>query len=264
MAIQAPSPQPNLTPNDATILTALFDPETLPSTTSTTPKTARIDSTLPSLPQIPDNLLATLEAEQKTLIGRLNSTPSASEIKSIEAAITNTIETHPTYPSAYLNRAQITRLLLETTHGTLFTPQTTEPLQSILTDLQTAIALTTPSHPTPSSPISPYQSHILLTAHSHLAYLYLKASETSSLFSSSSSSSSPSASTSTSSALPKQIAGKSQTELEELASKEFGKAAWYGDPVAREMSVRTNPYAKMCGAIVRNAIEEERKGAGWG
>lgn len=64
--------------------------------------------------------------------------------------------------------------------------------------------------------------------------------------------------------LPKDIANRSKSELEDMASKQFSKAAWYGDPVAREMSVRTNPYAKMCGAIVREAIEEERRGAGFG
>lgn len=51
-------------------------------------------------------------------------------------------------------------------------------------------------------------------------------------------------------------------ELEELASRDFAAAARYGDDVAREMSVRTNPYAKMCGSIVRNALVEERKCGG--
>ena len=51
-----------------------------------------------------------------------------------------------------------------------------------------------------------------------------------------------------------------KSELEEAASRDFAAAARYGDEVAREMSVRTNPYAKMCGAIVRNALKEEREG----
>lgn len=53
--------------------------------------------------------------------------------------------------------------------------------------------------------------------------------------------------------------GKGKSELEELASTDFASAARFGDEVAREMSVRTNPYAKMCGAIVKNALREERK-----
>ena len=56
-----------------------------------------------------------------------------------------------------------------------------------------------------------------------------------------------------------ELNGLGKSELEELASKDFAAAARFGDEVAREMSVRTNPYAKMCGAIVRNALAEERK-----
>lgn len=56
--------------------------------------------------------------------------------------------------------------------------------------------------------------------------------------------------------------GMGKTELEEAASKDFSGAARFGDEVAREMSVRTNPYAKMCGAIVRNALKEEREMVG--
>ena len=56
-----------------------------------------------------------------------------------------------------------------------------------------------------------------------------------------------------------ELKGLEQSELEELASKDFAAAARYGDEAAREMSVRTNPYAKMCGAIVKNALREERK-----
>jgi hypothetical protein len=72
---------------------------------------------------------------------------------------------------------------------------------------------------------------------SHRAYLYLKAAETGI-----------------------SLKGQGKNALEELASTDFASAARYGDEVAREMSVRTNPYAKMCGAIVRNALAEERKG----
>jgi hypothetical protein len=34
------------------------------------------------------------------------------------------------------------------------------------------------------------------------------------------------------------------------------KAA-YGDALGKQMAVKTNPYAKMCGAIVRDALQEE-------
>jgi len=77
---------------------------------------------------------------------------------------------------------------------------------------------------------------MLRTAYAHRAYLYLKATEAG-----------------------VELHGMGKSELEELASADFAAAARFGDEVAREMSVRTNPYAKMCGAIVRNALAEERK-----
>lgn len=108
----------------------------------------------------------------------------------------------------------------------------------LFTDLSRAIHLSLPPS-SPTDPVSAYQARILRTAYSHRAFLYLKASETST-----------------------DLKGLGKNELEELASKDFAAAARYGDEVAREMSVRTNPYAKMCGAIVKNALREEKKGSG--
>jgi hypothetical protein len=34
----------------------------------------------------------------------------------------------------------------------------------------------------------------------------------------------------------------------------------YGNELAREMAVRTNPYAKLCGGIVKGALMEEVRG----
>lgn len=110
-------------------------------------------------------------------------------------------------------------------------------IEALFSDLSHAVALCMPS-PAATSAVSPYQARILRTAFSHRAYLYLKAAETGI-----------------------EHKGKAKSELEESASSDFAAAARYGDEVAREMSVRTNPYAKMCGAIVRNALAEERKEA---
>lgn len=42
-----------------------------------------------------------------------------------------------------------------------------------------------------------------------------------------------------------------------MAARDFDAGGRYGNPVAREMSVRTNPYAKLCGNIVREAMRRE-------
>jgi hypothetical protein len=50
---------------------------------------------------------------------------------------------------------------------------------------------------------------------------------------------------------------ESAERLEERASQEFALAGKYGSDLARAMAVRTNPYAKMCGAIVKTALQRE-------
>jgi len=267
MAIQTPSAETTakLTPNDATILSALFDPESLSSSVSAATNTARIDSSLPSLPQIPDSELADLEIKQKEMIARLSANESQiEEVLSIKKELDEAISRHSNYPSAYLNRAQVNRISLESRPGgsdAIFSSENLAQnggrVDELFTDLSAAIKVSSPK--SQNDPVSPFQARILRSAHSHRAYLYLKASET--LFPSPFSSDTDS--TSGEVALLNALEGLSKTDMEDLASKDFSKAAWYGDEVAREMSVRTNPYARMCGAIVRNAIREERKEAGW-
>ncbi|KAF2280505.1 uncharacterized protein EI97DRAFT_430213 [Westerdykella ornata] len=258
MAIPHPTPPVSLTPNDARILTALFDPETLPSNISTSKSPSTIDPSLPAHPSIPSERLNALEARQNELVKRTaNASGEEAEkiLEEVEYELHAIIKEEAEYPSAYLNRAMLRRMRLEnamncstpTSPSETASEKASPPTQSIFTyhpeshiepifaDLSKAITLSTPSPST--SPASTYQARILRTAHSHRAYLYLKASE---------------------SGNGKLFKGRSKTDLEELASRDFSQAAKYGDEVAREMSVRTNPYAKMCGAIVRNALREER------
>jgi hypothetical protein len=60
-------------------------------------------------------------------------------------------------------------------------------------------------------------------------------------------------------ALPPTLTGLSSTALEELASRDFTLGGRYGNKVARQLSVQTNPYAKACGAIVKEALRKERE-----
>lgn len=57
--------------------------------------------------------------------------------------------------------------------------------------------------------------------------------------------------------LPSRLRGMQSAQLEELASRDFALGGRYGNKVARGLSVRTNPYAKACGAIVREALKGE-------
>lgn len=231
------TPDTTLSANDARILNALFDPETLPSSVAAAKSTSTIDDSLPSHPSITSSQLSKLEAQQNELVRHITSSSSSSDTEAAIKQQDEIISNYPAYPSAYLNRAMLRRMKLESAlpkDASIFSSPELE-VDALFADLSRSISTSLPSSSATTS-VSTYQARILRTAYSHRAYLYLKAAE-----------------------LGIEWRGKGKSDLEELASADFASAARFGDEVAREMSVRTNPYAKMCGAIVRNALKEERK-----
>jgi hypothetical protein len=226
-----------LSTNDKRVLNALFDPESLPSSVAKSKDATAVDATLPAHPSISTSHLSTLEAQQQEIIQYVSSSSDSASIDAATTKLDNMIALWPNYGSAYVNRAMLRRINIESSlrkDGHIFTAPSSS-IKALFTDLARAIHLSLPSS-SPTAPVSTYQARILRTAHSHRAYLYLKAAESGT-----------------------ELDGAGKSELEELASKDFASAARYGDEVAREMSVRTNPYAKMCGVIVRNALREERE-----
>lgn len=238
MAIDVPDT--TLSANDKRILSALFDPETLPSSVAKSKDAAAINVSLPPHPSISSSQLSTLEDQQNRIVKQVSSSSDVNTMKEAITQLDEVISTWPNYPSAYVNGAMLRRMKMEASlqdnTQNIFSASSSSDIEALFTDLARAIHLSLPSS-SPTAPVSPYQARILRTAYSHRAYMYLKAVETGT-----------------------GLKGLGKSELEELASKDFAAAARYGDEVAREMSVRTNPYAKMCGAIVRNALREEREG----
>jgi hypothetical protein len=224
-----------LSANDKRILDALFDPETLPSSIAESKTEVVVDPSLPSHPNISSSMIAQLEDEQNQIIRQVSSGADNAAVEDALYKMNEIVKQWPTYPSTFVNRAMLRRMQLESRYSeqTIFRASE-EAIEDLFLDLSSAIdtALSTSS---PTGPVSIYQARILRTAYSHRAYLYLKAAESGI-----------------------SLKANGQSELEELASGDFSAAARYGDKVAREMSVRTNPYAKMCGAIVKNALREER------
>jgi hypothetical protein len=244
MAVSAPPPPPppppSLSANDARVLNALFDPETLPSSVAKSKDATAIDTSLPPHPNISASQISTLESQQNEIVRRISTSSSEHDIEAAIAELDRVVEGCPNYASAYINRAMLLRMKLESQLSVaqhIFSHSTGD-VEPLFTDISRAIHLSLPAS-SPAAPVSTYQAKILRTAYSHRAYLYLKAAETGTA-----------------------LQGLEKSELEELASKDFAGAARYGDEVAREMSVRTNPYAKMCGAIVRNALKEEMRAEG--
>ena len=62
--------------------------------------------------------------------------------------------------------------------------------------------------------------------------------------------------------LPAELRARDPALWEEWASGDFEKGGRYGNGVAREMAKATNPYAKLCGAIVGEAMRGEMGGEG--
>jgi hypothetical protein len=219
-----------LTNNDAAILSALFDPEA-----SLAPK-PEICSSLST----GDNTgtLESAQAEERdilTLIERNDSAETGSA--AAVAAFDELIRHYPRYGSAYNTRAQARRMCYPF-EELLQHPQ---ELNNIIIDLATAISLSSPLPGIQGA--SPAQARVLAAAYTHRAFLLWKASR---------------------STLPPGLlqtvdglSGASSETLEDMASRDFQAGARYGNQIAKQLAVKTNPYAKLCGQIVKEALQRE-------
>ncbi|KAL1956633.1 hypothetical protein VTO42DRAFT_6980 [Malbranchea cinnamomea] len=280
--------QLNLSSNDSRVLQALFDAESSPSPASSAVQT---DASLPPLPHVNPSNLQELQAREVAAIRPLNTTSGENEPKeqqqqqqpsqsAIESAINNLssiIESHPNYASAYVNRAQALRMLIDSDMGS---PKAADHCAQLLNDLSKAITLLSPSLPT--FPVSPLAARILSNAHTHRAYLLFRASrskrnrsdkpETAVEREEGTETGTEVAVTNGTAAqaengvaveppevaiLPPNLRSLSADALEEMASYDFQQGGRYGNPIAKQLAVHTNPYAKMCGAIVRDAMRAE-------
>lgn len=233
--------RPSLTSNDAAVLQALFDAESSPSSGVT------IDSTLPAWPATvnisPEELIALKEREVE-IVRELQDTPSHDTVKAAIQKFDSLLKQCPTYPSAYINRAQALRML----DDALFTPQAAGISSQIFADLSKAITLATPI--SPADPVSSVQARLLADAHTHRGYLLLKAARVQKEV----------LKDETEHTLPESLANVESDQIEEMASRDFFFGGRYGNKVAQQLAVQTNPYAKMCGAIVKEAMRKEIHG----
>ncbi|KAB8071196.1 hypothetical protein BDV29DRAFT_179710 [Aspergillus leporis] len=247
------SAKPNLTTNDSSVLQALFDAESSPSNAVT------IKHDLPPFPNdlnISQDLNSTLQACELEIIRTLNPTtpttttpPTPSTIQTAIKDLTALIKDHPTYPPAYVNRAQALRMLIDPAEtsdsdATLFSHQHEETFTALFSDLGEAITLSTPR--SPADPVSPAQARVLADAHTHRGYLLLRLAKVKRVGGDGEG--------------PERLRGVDAERLEEMASRDFFFGGRYGNKVARELAVQTNPYAKMCGAIVKEALRKEVEG----
>lgn len=238
----------SLSSKDSAVFHALFDAESSPSSA------VKIDSSLPSLPHVTESELPALKELELAAIRPLqqgedadeNTAPSGEKIQKTVEDLSAIITDNPTYASAYANRAQALRMLIDN-NGDLFDHSNTANATRLFSDLGQTISLATPQ--SPSSSLSPRQARILADAHTHRGYLLLRAAKFVST----------SPSDQQQRGGPERLRDLDKDQLEEMASRDFSFGGRYGNKIAQQMAVQTNPYAKMCGAIVKEALMKERE-----
>lgn len=233
-----------------------------------------------------ETALKSLKDRELAIIRRIQGSTSASNILSTQGAssssaipidvleqaiddLSSLIMEHPDYPPLYANRAQALRVLIQSKNSNpndadkdaaIFHPENKELATKLLSDLSKAISL---ASPTPigtsqnSTSVSSAQYRLLSNTHMHRGYLLLKAGkirkEEEEIEEEDTNQKQQ-----TERGGPEQLlAIASRDQLEEMASQDFFEAGRYGNEVAKQLSVGTNPYAKMCGAIVREALKKE-------
>jgi hypothetical protein len=258
----SPSPAINLSSNDAAVLQALFDAESSASSSTL----AKIDSSLPSFPSIPDHnpTIESIKQRELAIIRRIQNATDNEKLSVLDEAITELgglISEAPDYPPLYANRAQALRMHIQassaattaesdnnnTEDNAIFSTTYADNATRLWSDLTQAITLSTPSQQTSS--VSPAQARLLSNAHTHRGYILLKAAKIRK---------DQNPGDTKIGGGPQQLRNiGTRDELEEMASRDFFQAGRYGNDVAREVSVQTNPYAKMCGTIVKEALRKE-------
>jgi hypothetical protein len=246
----------SLTTNDLKILDAVFDPESAPEA----PK-IDVNPILPSDPQIRNlSLLTALRAQELSAIRLVEAynpskdSPARKHTTYLEALhiLSGLIADHPTYASAYNNRAQLRRWRYGD-RGVLVHAANAKEADSemgrcaaedAIWDLDLVISLASPAPAV--NAVSPSQGKLLAQAWTQRAAIFWGAA--------------------------KDLEGGGvvmagskwelwdRTRFEEEGSRCFFMAGLFGSPVGKAMAVVANPHARLCGNIVKEAMRRERCG----
>ncbi|KAK4111225.1 hypothetical protein N656DRAFT_781058 [Canariomyces notabilis] len=253
-----------LSRRDINVLEKIKDPEFDPALA------VQIDATLPKDPHVPDTEYRQISQRERDIISSIQnlelrkakSMPGATEDADIVARyrdcvyeLGRLIQDHPRYASALNNRVQALRRLYGDAILVSGAPKLAQALlqdiddrerletaKTMLDDLDSAISLLTPG--VPHSRLSPQVARTLAMAHTQRAALYLMTSKL--LLSKS---------LSVDAGRPE--ARWSKLDFEEHASRDFALGGRYGNEIAKGLAVSTNPTAKLCGQMVREAMRKE-------
>ncbi|KAL2263107.1 hypothetical protein VTK26DRAFT_8190 [Humicola hyalothermophila] len=255
-----------LSRRDINVLEKIKDPESDPSLN------VQIDTTLPKDPHISDPVeyqrisqqerdiilsIQNLEVQQakQQSSGAAPETDFVQEYRKCVSRLDELIQSHPEYASARNNRAQALRRLYGDSMLVADAPQGPQALlrgvddaeriaaaKTVLGDLDRAISLLTPT--ILYSRLSPQVARTLSNAHTQRAAIYLM---TSKLL----------GSKSLSVDVGRPEGSWTKLDFEERASRDFAMGGRYGNEIAKGLAVSTNPTAKLCGQMVREAMKKE-------
>ncbi|KAL1877058.1 hypothetical protein Daus18300_002668 [Diaporthe australafricana] len=254
----------SLSTRDLNILEKIQDPEFDPS------QAVQLDESLPKDPNVTDvteyerlateegRLVLTVQQAEMQLAGPGPKT-GIDPLKTYEecvAGLSELVSMNPSYASARNNRAQAARRL----HGDGMLVSGLEPSDSplslagdpeerrsaarrTLADLDACISLLTPSGSYPR--LSRQAARTLSSAHTQRAAVY---HQTSKML----------AKGGVLDIAPERTEiGWQKIDFEEAASRDFALGGRYGNEVAKGLAVSTNPTAKLCGQMVREAMKKE-------
>ncbi|KAI0601811.1 hypothetical protein F4775DRAFT_354166 [Biscogniauxia sp. FL1348] len=254
--------QSTLSRRDFNVLEKIKDPEANPLTA------VIVDETLPKDPHITDGtvyervaqkereIVIAMQQLEMQLAGLkpATTTEPIREYRQCVLALGELVSEHPKYASARNNRAQALRRLYGDTmmlHGKRDAKaliqdagddEKLEAATTALSDLDEAITLLTPKSLFAS--ISPQAGKTLSLAHTQRAAIYYM----------------------TSKAIQPHVAvsvgGRKEAkwsgiDFEGAASRDFALGGRYGNEIAKGLAVSTNPTAKLCGQMVREAMKKE-------
>lgn len=241
-----------LSTGDSKVLAQVFDPESGPAKVE-----VLIDPSQPSDRWVKDDTLLTrLRATEKDAIRLIeafenseNQTAQAKQetYRKALAILNQIIPENPSYASARNNRAQLRRwrfgdrnMICNSRYST--DPERTVASLSTVSDLKQCIALASPERP--QHAVSPAQGKLLAQAYTQLGALYYAASKDLDEVEDGASS-------------IEEFEGWTKDQFEEEASRLFYVGGLYGNEVAKALAVHTNPHAKLCGNIVKEAMKKE-------
>jgi hypothetical protein len=266
----------HLTQHDFSVLEKIKDPEAGPSAPllldSSLPRDPHIldDATYLAVSRLEGSIIASIQAIELQIAGLKPRGPEAPLCRYLSCVteLDALIQDHPNYASARNNRAQALRRIYGdgvlvrgsvTSTGSAGAAAAAAPLDpsptetslnqastTILSDLDTAIALLTPG--TAFAALSPAAARTLSQAHTQRGALYHLSSKALS----------GTAGTTAVFRVPeRREAGWTTLDFEASASRDFVLGGRYGNEVARALAVASNPTAKLCGAMVKEALLKE-------